>query len=87
MGSHGIEADKIRFPDLSLSLTEAFQKIMDEFCPSMSTSSKRHPLAQVPSGLSFLQGRPALKSEHGRLLRSSPPPLGWMFLVSLMVSL
>ena len=42
MGSHGIEADKIRFPDLSLSLTEAFQTIMDEFCPSMSTSSKRH---------------------------------------------
>jgi hypothetical protein len=44
MGSRGIEADKIRFPDLSLSLTESFQKIMDEFSPSMSTSFKRHRL-------------------------------------------
>ena len=44
MGSRGIEADKIRFPDLSLSLTESFQKIMDELSPSMSTSFKRHRL-------------------------------------------
>jgi hypothetical protein len=57
MGSRGIEADKIRFPDLALSLTESFQKIMDEFSPSMSTSFKRHRI-QIEEAIKDLSQPP-----------------------------
>ena len=41
MGSSPVPADETRFPDLSVSLGEAFDALWSEFAPAPTTSAKR----------------------------------------------
>ena len=61
MGSETIHSDQVRFPDMTLSLTELFDQLERELAPAPSSNAKRHR-AQVEEAIqAILSPKPAPK--------------------------
>jgi hypothetical protein len=64
MGSETIHSDQVRFPDMTLSLTELFDQLERELAPAPSSNAKRHR-AQVEEAIqAILSPKPAPKKRR-----------------------